>query len=510
MQAGRIEIYTDVEEITSQNIISVLQDALAKHLLNSARCTYLLNFDAGVQPQVREKKTRTDIDIHCVDNVAHEAVAFNEAYHWGNPITFIQRGEKDSGSFNETDAISLLNEQYSAQNVESKTQENGRYIEICGVSYVFVDVNVSDDWEEGESYFTYDVLDPRKAFVVKSSKLGHKKMLGVTYSEDALGTRHFTCFTKDRRYEIVASKIVNDDKPKEKDAPDYAWSNKQRSGEKNPLGLIPIIECIRSYDRMGCFEREIDDMLTLNLIESDIANACDEDVQKIWHSNDVEFPIDENGKQITPKNNDWLQTYTTANGKTPFVTPLSISFDYVGNLNYANSKRTYILEKLCIPQRSSATNGATGVAMDSATGWNSAENLANAIENIAIGWKMEELKVVLRAIQIHPNIPSDSPLLKLKAMDVKPSIKRNKNYELSVKSNFIATLLKCGIYGKHIIDTSNAFSDPNQVWEDSKDMIMAMQKSLIKEDTSNDEVKPASDDVVNQVENSPILDKNRG
>lgn len=505
MQFGRYEIFTDVDEITSENIIGVIRDSITKHISNAHRIDYLLNFEAGYQPQIREKKTRTNIDVHCVDNIAHQAVAFNESYHWSNPITWIQRGTKDSGQEIETDAIALLNEQYSAQNVEAKTQENGRYIEICGVSYVFVDINT--EWEDGESYFTYNVLDPRYSFVVKSSKLGHKKMLGVTYSEDTMGNRYITAFTPTTRYEIIGSLIVNGT---EKDNT-YNWSQQKRSGEVNPLGMIPIIECIRSYDRMGCFEREIDDMLSLNLLESDIINATDETVQAIWHCNDVEFPTDEKGNVIHPEHNDWLQTFTPKNGKSPFVTPLSINFDYSGNLEYVNQKRAFILEKLCVPARNNNSGGSTGVAMDSATGWNAAENQANAIENITIGWKMDELKVVLKAIKLNPNIPSDSPLLKLRVMDVKPSIKRNKNYELSVKSNFISTLINCGFNGKHVIDASNTFADPNQVWEDSKETIKAYQESKIdKKDSSEEKTTSASDDIANQVENSPLIDKNRG
>lgn len=503
MQIGRIEIFTDYDEITNENIISVLQDAYAHHTANANRIDYLLNFDAGVQPQIREKQTRKDIDVHCVDNIAHQAVAFNESYHWSNPITWIQRGAKDSGQENETDAIALLNECYFAENIESKTQQLGRFIEICGIGYVFIDVNT--DYTDGDSYFKYEILDPRNTFIVKSSKLGHKKLLAVTYSQDGNGTIHFTCFTQTTRYEIVCGKIING-----KNEEEEQWTHRRRSGEENPLNAIPIIECIRSYDRMGCFEREIDDMLSLNLLESDIINATDETVQAIWHCNDVDFPVDEKGEPIHPEHNDWLQTYTSKDGKTPFVTPLAINFDYVGNLNYVTTKRAFILEKLCVPCRNDNSGGSTGTAMNSATGWNAAENLANAIENITIGWKMEEVKVVLKAIQINPDIKADSPLLTLRAMDIKPSIKRNRNYELTVKANFISTLLDKGIYGEHVLKEANVFPDPQQVWNDSKDLIVKMQESKLSKAENTNSNKTTSDDIANQITNSPLIDKDRG
>lgn len=526
---GRQQIFTDVDEINEFNIISVLEKAFPIHLVNASRINYLLAFDAGVQEQIRVKNYRPDIDIKCVDNVAHEAVAFNEAYHFGNPILWVQRGIKDSGKKEESEAIALLNECYSAESVESKTQENGRFIEIAGISYVFIDIKTKD-FEEGSSYFTYEVLDPRYAFVVCSSKLGHKKMLGVTYSVDDLGTRHITAFTEKRRFEIVAGKIVNGKKKrKENEKSDYTWSFTDGSGEVNPIGKIPIIECLRSFDRMGCFEREIDDMLSLNLLESDILNATDESVQCIWHCNDVDFPVeiltDSEGNEIEvpikPKQNDWLQTYTTKDGKTPFVTPLKTNFDYAGNLANVEGKRAYILEKLCIPTRNSTSGGSTGIAMDSATGWNAAENLANAVENMTVGWKMEEIRVVLSAIQNSPHVPADSPLLSLRVMDVKPNIKRNKNYELTVKSNAFAVMVSHGVNGLHALNMINAFPDNNQVWVDSKESIQAYQKSLwekqetvvkTSENTNNstEENINSSDDPINQVGNSPSVDKNRG
>lgn len=508
MQIGRVEIFTDEREITSNNIISVMRNAFMKHQENVSRMNYLLDFEAGDQPQIREKQTRKDIDVHCIDNVAHQATEFNTSFHWSNPITWVQRGIKDSGSDSESEAIALLNECYSAQNAEAETQKLGRFIEICGLGYVFVDINM--DYEEGESYFTYNALDPRNTFVVKSSSLGHKVLLGVTYSTDTYGNNYFTCFTKDARFEIYHGKIVNGKKKNKKQ-----WLEQEYSGQMNPIGMIPIIECIRDYDRMGCFEREIPDMLSLNLLESDMINATDETVQAIWHCNDVDFPVeiitDEDGTEhevtVKPEHNDWLQTYTTKEGKTPFVTPLSITFDYAGNLSYANSKRSNILEKLCIPQRNSTSGGSTGVAMDSATGWNAAENLANKIEAVATGWKMEEIKVVLSAIKKHPDLPDDSPIRNLRAMDVKPNIKRNKNYELTVKSNAFATMVSHGVNGLHALNMINAFPDNNQVWTDSKYSIEAYQKSIWdKSESQNTDTNITADDQAAQVTNSPLLD----
>ena len=95
---GRIKIYTDVESITYDNVVDVVRDAFSEHMVNVADINFLLGYDAGDQPLLREKTYRPDIDCQCVDNVAHQVTEFELDFDWSNPITLVQRGNKDSGS----------------------------------------------------------------------------------------------------------------------------------------------------------------------------------------------------------------------------------------------------------------------------------------------------------------------------------------------------------------------------------------------------------------------------
>lgn len=517
MQHGRKVLYTDVAEITHENVIDVLRKAITGHEENAARIDYLLRYEAGEQPLPRKKVNRKEIDIRCVDNVANEIAKFHIGYKWGVPITIVQRGEKDNGGENETEAISLLNECYEAQSIRKKTQELARFVEIAGIGYTYVGINT--EWEdESDSYFTVDVLEPQTAFIIHSSYYRDKRpMLGVTYRKDSRGSRFFTCYSKDRRFDIKnLMEIVNGEVTGK-----TTWGHDLRSGEENPLHKIPIIEWIRDFDRMGCFERQIDDMDCLNLIESDICNATDEAVQAIWHCNDVDFPKEEielpdgTTKKVTrkPKNNEWMQTFTTQDGKTPFVTPLSSNFDYEGNLNYAITKRSLILQKADVPSRGGSSGGNTGLALDTASGASNTEAIASSQQNITEGCKMEEIKVVLAAIKECPGTPADSPLLKLKYRDVQASVKRNKQYELSTKANCLSTLLSHGINGYHALRVVNMFDDINQVYADSADTIKRYQDSVFDKGNSavggEGEQKPNAErtmqDESDQEEQSPNL-----
>ena len=488
MRYGRKVLYTDVPEITYENVIDVLQKAIGGHEENASQIDYLLRYEAGEQPLPRKKSNRKEIDIRCVDNVANEIAKFHIGYKWGVPITIVQRGEKDNGGKNETEAISLLNECYEAQSIRKKTQELARFVEITGIGYTYVGINT--EWEdEGDSYFTVDVLEPQTAFVIHSSYYRDKRpMLGVTYRKDSQGNRFFTCYSKDRRFDVKNLVEIENGEVTGK----TTWGHDLRSGEENPLHKIPVIEWIRDFDRMGCFERQIDDMDCLNLIESDICNATDEAVQAIWHCNDVDFPEEEielpdgTTKKVArrPKNNEWMQTFTTPDGKTPFVTPLASPFDYEGNLNYAINKRALILQKADVPSRGQASGGNTGLALDTASGANNTEAVASSQQNITEGCKMEEIKVVFAAIRECSNTPADSPLLKLKYRDVQPSVKRNKQYELSTKANCLSTLLSHGINGYHALRVVNMFDDINQVYADSADTIKRYQDSVFDKENS--------------------------
>lgn len=519
MQYGRKILYTDVPEITYENVIDVVRKSIGVHEENAARIDYLLRYEAGEQPLPRKKVNRKEIDIRCVDNVANEIAKFHIGYKWGVPITIVQRGEKDNGKENETEAISLLNECYEAQSIRKKTQELARFVEITGIGYTYVGINT--EWEdESDSYFTVDVLEPQTAFIIHSSYYRDKRpMLGVTYRRDSQGNRFFTCYSKDRRFDIKNLMEIENGEVVSKEK--STWNHDVRSGEENPLHKIPIIEWIRDFDRMGCFERQIDDMDCLNLIESDICNATDEAVQAIWHCNDVDFPEEEielpdgTTKKVTrkPKNNEWMQTFTTQDGKTPFVTPLSSNFDYEGNLNYAITKRSLILQKSDVPSRGGSSGGNTGLALDTASGASNTEAIASSQQNITEGCKMEEIKVVLAAIRECPDTPPDSPLLKLKYRDVQASVKRNKQYELSTKANCLSTLLSHGINGYHALRVVNMFDDINQVYADSADTIKRYQDSVFDKGNSavggEGEQKPNADrtmqDESDQEEQSPNL-----
>jgi hypothetical protein len=273
---------------------------------------------------------------------------------------------------------------------------------------------------------------------------------------------------------------------------------------------------------MGCFERQISEMNNLNLLISDFTNDVEQNTQAIWHSNDVEFPKEvvekEDGtveeKVIRPKANDWLQTYTTPDGKTPAIKPLSIDYDYAGMLNNIITRRALILQKCNVPSRNDNSGGSTGIAMSDATGWTQAEVEATRQDQIKDACKINEIKIALKAILKCPGFEIDAPVRVLKSSDVKVSIKRQKTYEMTTKINAYATGVSHGIYYKDMLNVINLFDDPQQVAENSRETTEKYLQSIFDKENNAvgglEEKAPNADrldqDRSDQIENSPKID----
>ena len=92
---GRRRIYSDVDEITIDNIFEVLEKAMVVHMKNANEMTLLMRYEKGIQPLVREKIIRKEVNIKVSDNIANQITEFKLGYVWGQPITYVQRGNKD-------------------------------------------------------------------------------------------------------------------------------------------------------------------------------------------------------------------------------------------------------------------------------------------------------------------------------------------------------------------------------------------------------------------------------
>ena len=518
---GRRRIFTDEKIIDKSNIVSVLAKAYPKHCANAEDIQFLVDYEAGIHPAIRdrEKDIRPEINYKVVDNIAHYVTKFHISYFWGTPAMYIQRGNDE---IHDTDeeiddrGIAGLNEMLrNGEDISSKRQEIAKFVEKAGIGHSMVDIKTADEFDDddmlldekgrcvGSLCHVHD-LDSLYTFCVYHNGVGKKKVLGVTFTVREDASVRYTCYTDTHVYEVVNGEVV--------------------STSINPLGKIPIVEWRRDVDATGCFEHCIADMDALDAQASDIANDSTQRTQDIWWGHNIGLPTDENGNVEEPKSGEWVLTVTPQGlndrASDAKIAPLASTYDGASAQNQLYRKYNHILQKCYVPiQSESSGGGSTGSAMDMSSGWSATELDALGEQNVIELAAREELKLILRAIKFVPErfLPVDSPIRKVHHTDIDIHFSRRRNYDLSVKANAFATLVARGIHPRHAIKVCEIFEDSEQVWNDSKEMITAYQyKVCVGEPTqtggeATDSEKEMGEDsrimqdLSDQVSNSPRL-----
>ncbi len=503
---GRHKIYTDVDVITEDNVIQVLTDALIKHEENRTQIQFLLNFEKGEQPLVREKVVRKDIDIASISNLANEITEFNLGYFWGKPIAIVQKSDKNpNGSQPKVDnqAISMLNEMFDAEFKDSKDQQLARYIEICGIGYQMIDIK--RDYENGGSVFDLVTLNPLYTFVVYSSNSYEDVLLGVTYIVKDNGEKIYTCIAKDRVYIIKNQNEIMNGEKKNK----FGFGN--RNGEKNPLGEVYIIEYERAFDRMGCFERQISELNALNVLESDFINDVSQTTQANWWGHNIELAKDPTTGAIKGvEGGQWILTTSNAGADKPDIKPLILDYNYDGILNNINSKHDRILERAFVPKQSEPGGGSTANAMSISSGWNAAEAVASKKSLVVKRSFQYRNRLALKAIRKSPDIEQDSPLLDLSVNDIEIRFIRQKTFDMATKVNSLATMINNFVHPRVAMETIDLFSNLAEAVNDSVDNMIKYQElkleSMEKEEPTSENAITTTPDTVLDAENKVMAD----
>ena len=94
---GRRVLYTDVEEITSENILQVISKCVGDFYWNRMVINYLWHYYKGDQPILyRTKVSRDDIINKVVENHAYEFVQFKTGQTYGEPVQCVSRKDDEN------------------------------------------------------------------------------------------------------------------------------------------------------------------------------------------------------------------------------------------------------------------------------------------------------------------------------------------------------------------------------------------------------------------------------
>lgn len=448
---GRRVIRLNYDQVTRDNLLNVLGEALAIHTINAMEIDYLWHYYKGRQPILRRvKEVRPEICNRIVENRAYEIVSFKVGYLMGEPVQYVGRHSDD----NILAAVNLLNDYMFAENKASKDQELVEWDMVCGTAYRMV---LSDrDGEEDECPFELYTCDPRKTFVAYSTGLGGKPLIGVKYRDTYKGTE-YSIFTDSMTYIVLNDKIV--------------------SAEPHMYGMVPIIEYPANTARLGAFEIVLPLLDALNNVSSNRMDGIEQQIQAFLKF--VNCDIDAEGLAA-------LREYGAIKVKS--VQGQKADVEYVHTEINQDQTETFkkdiyqaVLTICGMPNRNGGSSTSdTGQAVVYRDGFFAAETAAKASENMFKLAEKEMLRVVLR-------ICKQLTGLKLRLLDVDMKFTRRNYDNLQSKSQVLVSMLEqARIHPKLAFEHCGMFSDPESAYTMSEEYYQEQMEKWEPSQTDED------------------------
>ena len=408
---GRTVIYTNAEEITSENVLEVVQKAYQTHQQNVSQINYLYNYYKGDQPiNTRTKEIRDDIINMVVENRAKQIVDFDVGYQFSEPVKYISSGLNES---NETNAqIAKLNNWMAMEEVDTKNVALGEWDSISGIAYKMA-LQKEQRIDENDPPFVIYVPEPQNTFVIYSSGLGHKPMAGVYYVTNDQNEIIYSVYTETEFFKLKGTEEIVE-------------------RGVNGLGMIPIVEYPANNARLGKFEVVLDLLDALNEIDSDRVDGIEQFIQSLVIALNCEFEEDQTFADIVKSG---IVSLKSVDGMEQDIKILTEQLNQTQTQTLKDDIINAILQICAMPNRNGGRSTSdTGVAVVYRDGWSAAWAEAKKEE---MPFKRAERQLLAIVLKICNEIGG----LSLSLNDIDIHFDR-KNYEnIEVKTNVLTALL---------------------------------------------------------------------
>lgn len=449
LMSGRRVIKTSETEITENNVVEVLNKALAVHSLNRSEIDYLWKYFKGDQPiRYRKKDVRPEICNKIVENRANEIVSFKVGYLCGEPIQYVSR----NGSEEVVNAINTLNEYMFAEDKAAQDQEIVEWQMVCGTAYRLV--LPDEPGEEDEAPFELYTLDPRYTFVVYSNEIGNKPMMAVKYSKDDNEIFHYSIYTENRYFHVDGC-ILNTEKSK-----------------PHSLGMIPIFEYPANNARLGAFEIVLPLLDAINNVGSNRMDGMEQLIQAF-----IKFINCDISKE---EYEEFLQLgaikVKSVDGQNADVGVVTTELNQTQSQTLKEDFYNAVLTICGMPNRNGGSSTSdTGSAVLLRDGWSDAEARAKDSENVFKRSEKKMLKLVLRICRDLGGIN-----LFLKDIDMKFT---RRNYEaIQSKSQVLISMLQePKIHPQLAFQHSGLFTDAESAYSMSMEYYKEQQAKQLAE-----------------------------
>ena len=292
------------------------------------------------------------------------------------------------------------------------------------------------DVEEDESPFEIFTLDPRNTFVVYSSGLGHRPILGVTYVQKEDNTLVFCCYSEDTYFEVTET-----------------WDVK---AEPQILG-IPIIEYPSNEARLGAFEIVLPLLDAINNVQSNRMDGVEQFVQALMLFHNVDISSEDYKNLRAEGAIKFKDIDATLKADVGYLTA---ELNQTQTQTLTDDMYDTVLTICGMPNRNGGSSTSdTGSAVIMRDGWSSAESRAKDSEQM---FKRSEKQFLKIAIKICNNLRALS--LKMSALEIRFT---RRNYEnISEKASVLVAMLNNGKIAPQLAFTHcGMFSDPQLAYK---------------------------------------------
>lgn len=472
---GRKIAYTDVEEITENNVAKVVSKCIGIFNKNRTIIEYLWDYKNGDQPiRYRNKRMRDDVNNPIVENHAWEIVRFKNGQTNGEPIQCVGATKDESVNTE----VEKFNRYCKAAGKHSKDISSGEWTSAVGVGFKAVQrVKV------GELPFRITVPTPMNTFMIYSSRT-EEPMLAVQELKDADEERYFLCYSDTHEYIIKNSAL------QAVVLPDGTLAK----SKLHAFGGIPIVEYPNNQSRISDIELVIDLLDAVNNMQSNRMDSIEQFVQswikfincsidkttfeemKLAGALVVKSNNGENKADVDIMTQELNQTESQIAKKDLWDNALSIS---------------------AIPNKEGNTGGDTQGAVELRNGWDFSKQAAKLKDPYTIDSERRLNKVIRNIIR-----QSGKDECKFGEMDYEVQISHSPTDNMQVKAQVYQMLVQSGIHPLIAIVTCGLWTDSEKVYLMSKPYLDMLYKTIDETIENAEEQKQKAQELVEQFNNS--------
>ena len=412
---GRKIAYTDVEQITADNIVNVVGNCIGVFYFNKTIIRYLWNYYKGDQPVLYRTKIQ-NADIQLISR-------------------------KDDDRIN--NAVDEFNDYLTDANKQEKDIKAGEWQSATGTSFKAVQI------ADGDIPFRIVAPTPMNTFVIYSRST-EEPLLAIQELKDADGQIYKLCYTDSYECKIVNGEV--------------------RDWKLHGFGGIPIVEFPNNHERISDIELVVGLLDAINTMQSNRMDGVEQFVQfwikfvncdidpetfekmKISHALTVKSNNEQNKSDVDIMTQELNQTECQVAKDDLWDNAQSI---------------------LAIPNKNNNNSGGdTQGAVELRNGWDFSKSRAKLKDPIVKSAEKRLAKVVLNVIRIQ-----DHDLgLSLRDFDVQ--INHSPQDNMYTKSQTLYQLLQAGIHPLVAIKSVGLWGDAEKTFLLSKPYLDNLWKTI--------------------------------